>query len=311
MTTDAIILVHGGAGSTSNEDRARIRLIGVKAAAIAGYKALSSTGSILNAVEAAVISMEDNGHFNAGLGSILNEDGDVEMDASVMVGADLSAGAVTVVKDIKNVISLARMVMEKTEHILLAADGAKRFAVAQGVELLPPGALVTPTQKTALEKLKKSIAAGKPVDPVKSGTVGAVGIDRFGKMAAATSTGGREGKMAGRCSDSCIIGSGTYADDALGAVSTTGHGETIAKVCLAHSIVKDIEQGKSAQEATEGCLQRMTDRLKQTAGAITISKDGEVGIGFTSAQMAWAYVKGTEVHFGIDKGQHDIEPLEE
>lgn len=134
-------------------------------------------------------------------------------------------------------------------------------------------------------------------------------MDVNGKLAAATSTGGREGKFQGRSSDTCIIGSGTYADDNIGAVSTTGHGETIAKFCLAHAIIKCMENGKNANEATNECIQIMTKRLNNTAGAITLSNKGEVGIGFSTERMSWCYQKGDELHFGIDHDEHQIEKV--
>ncbi|XP_031332638.1 isoaspartyl peptidase/L-asparaginase-like [Photinus pyralis] len=244
--------------------------------------------------------MELNEVFNAGRGSVLNADGEVEMDASVMVGSDLSAGAVTVVKNIEHPISLARLVMEKTDHVLLAGDGAERFAREQGVPLLPSGCLVTDRRKRNWEKEKLEIAGE---------TVGALAIDESGRLAAATSTGGRARKLVGRSSDTCMIGSGTYADDNVGAVSTTGHGETVAKFCLAHAIIRDMEYGKTAQKATTDCVQRMTERLHNTAGAITLSKDGDVGIGFSTEHMSWAYIKDNELHYGATLNDDNVDPL--
>ena len=176
--------------------------------------------------------------------------------------------------------------------------------MTQGFEILPHGALVTEATRRALHDLK-----AQPKETSELGTVGAVAVDSRGAVAAATSTGGRAGKMPGRSSDTCIIGSGTYADDDVGAVSTTGHGETIAKFCLAHAILKDVESGKSAHEATADCLRRMTERLRNTAGAITVLKTGDVGIGFTTNRMSWAYQRGDELHFGIDQNQHEIETV--
>lgn len=153
---EPIIIVHGGAGRIKDDKVATVLVEGVKKAAKEGYKVLTQGGSVLDAVEAAVKYMENNENYNAGKGSVLTIDGIVEMDASIMVGADLSAGAVTVVRDIQHPISLARMVMEKTSHILLAGEGAKRFAVSQGVQVLPEGALVTELTKNALVKFLAS-----------------------------------------------------------------------------------------------------------------------------------------------------------
>ena len=184
---EPVILVHGGAGTISDFAKAERVIAGVKEAAKKGYQVLRSGGSVVDAVQAAVELMEDNEVFNAGRGSYLTLDGEVEMDASFMVGSDLSAGAVTVVKDIKNPIALARLVMEKTGHVLLAGEGAKRFAVDQGVKPLEPGALVTPATLEALAKWKLKHGGA----PSEMGTVGAVWIYSKGRLAAATSTGGR------------------------------------------------------------------------------------------------------------------------
>ncbi|XP_044258368.1 isoaspartyl peptidase/L-asparaginase-like [Tribolium madens] len=302
---EPIVLVHGGAGTISSDEKATQLVEGVKKAARAGYEVLKSGGSVLDAVQKAVELMENNAIFNAGLGSVLNVEGEVEMDASIMLGADLSAGAVTVVKDIKNPIALARLVMEKSDHVLLASEGAKKFAINHGIVPLASGSLVTDATREALAKWK----AKQTKASAELGTVGAVAIDAHGRLAAATSTGGREGKLAGRSSDTCMIGSGTYADDGIGAVSTTGHGETIAKFCLAHSIVKSMENGQKADEATKGCIDKMTKKLNNTAGAITLSCRGEVGVGFSTNRMSWAYQKGDELHFGVDQNQHEFEKI--
>ncbi|KAJ8974889.1 hypothetical protein NQ317_011735 [Molorchus minor] len=289
---EPVVLVHGGAGKISDDEVAKKLLEGVKKAAKEGYEILSNGGTVVDAVEASVKYLEDDENFNAGKGSVLNLEGEVEMDASIMVGADLSAGAVTVVKDVKNPISLARMVMEKTSHVLLAGEGAKKFAL---------------TEK-AKKDLKEYLANQKDKGQNHElGTVGAIAIDSNGRLAAATSTGGRQGKLQGRSSDTCIIGSGTYADDNIGAVSTTGHGETIAKFCLAHAILKKMETGTNADDSTKQCIETMTKRLNNTAGAITLSNKGDVGIGFSTNRMSWCYLKRNELHYGIDRDEHQVE----
>lgn len=302
---EPILLVHGGAGEIQNDKRAEELLEGVKYAAKEGYKALkANNNSLLDGIEVAIRILEDNEMYNAGKGSVLNLDGEVEMDASIMVGSDLSAGAVTVVKDVKNPITLARRVMEKTPHFMLAGEGALRFAKEQKLEITPAGALVTEAKRLRLEDIKNKLVEKK----AELGTVGAVAAYK-GHVVAGTSTGGYEGKMVGRSSDTCILGSGTYADDNVGAVSTTGHGESIARFCLAYAILKEIENGKSAQEATSFSLEEMTKRLKNTAGAITITPAGEVGVAFSSNRMTWAYQKGNELHFGVNKNDHRIEKI--
>ncbi|KAL1497460.1 hypothetical protein ABEB36_008427 [Hypothenemus hampei] len=307
---EPIILVHGGAGDTPLS-RIQEKFDGNRKSVEAGYKVLQNGGSALDAVEAAVRVMEDDGIFNAGYGSVLNLEGEVEMDASVMIGSTLEAGAITVVKDIANPISLARLVMEKTPHLLLAGAGANKFAEEQGIPRLSPGQLVTPYARSILEEFKKQKGINTKKIPGGGGTVGAVAIDKNGHLAAATSTGGMNGKMVGRSSDTSLIGSGTYADDNIGAVSTTGHGETIARYCLAHAILKTMQyENKSADEATKETLKKMTAKLHNTAGAITISKDGEVGIGFTTDRMSWAYRKGNQYHYGIEPDQDFTKELE-
>ncbi|XP_074026394.1 isoaspartyl peptidase/L-asparaginase isoform X3 [Leptinotarsa decemlineata] len=250
--TEPIIIVHGGAGDTPDE-WVPDKILGIKKSVSIGYKILKDGGSALDAVEAAVRVMEDLEEFNAGYGSVLNIDGEVEMDASIMLGENLKSGAVTLVKDIAHPIS----------------------------SLQNPGDV---------------------------GTVGAVALDNKGNIAAATSTGGLTGKMVGRCSDSSIIGSGTYADNNIGAVSSTGvygHGESIAKFCLAHSIIKQMEYGKKVQIATEQSLKKLTQRLNRTAGAITLSKNGEPAIFFNTKRMAWAFQQGNKINFGIDPNQNE------
>lgn len=306
---EPILLVHGGAGNIPNE-RVPGKLTGCKKSVQIGYKILKNGGSALDAVEAAVRYMEDDENFNAGYGSVLNLDGEVEMDASIMIGSNLNAGAVTVVRDIKNPISLARLVMEKTPHVLLAGAGANKFASENGISTVEPGSLVTKAAQQALENFKRkggSLTEIGHKNPGDVGTVGAVALDVNGHLAAATSTGGINGKMVGRSSDTCMIGSGTYADDEVAAISTTGHGETIAKFCLANSIIREMMHGQSAQDATEDVLKKMTARLNNTAGAITLDNKGEVGIFFTSEKMSWAYRKEDLLHFGIFPNQHETE----
>ncbi|CAG9838237.1 unnamed protein product [Diabrotica balteata] len=308
---EPILLIHGGAGDIP-DSRNEGKIQGLRKSMEIGFKILKEGGSALDAVEQAVIYMEDDANFNAGYGSVLNLSGEVEMDASIMEGSTLNAGGVTVVKDIKHPISLARIVMEQTPHVLLAAEGASKFAKSLGFPTTDPRSLVSPDAKKALEEFRRKGGDLTEIghkNPGDVGTVGAVALDCQGNLAAATSTGGINGKMVGRCSDTSLIGSGTYADNDFGAVSTTGHGDTIIKYCLAIAIIKDIENGKSAQAATENNLKRMTKRLNNTAGAITLSKNGEPGIYFTSKKMAWMYQKGNELHYGINANEHKTEIL--
>uniref|UniRef100_A0A1B0CWE4 Isoaspartyl peptidase/l-asparaginase n=1 Tax=Lutzomyia longipalpis TaxID=7200 RepID=A0A1B0CWE4_LUTLO len=311
MTMEPIILVHGGAGDIP-DSRDQGKHDGVRQAARIGYSVLRETNSALDAVEAAVKSMEVDENFNAGYGSVLTLNETVEMEASIMRGADLATGCVTLLRDIKHPISLARMVMEKTPHNFLGGEGAMDFAREQGVEILsPPGQLVTEHAKRALESFKKQQNLGNsqpgkteigheaPV-PGEVGTVGAVAIDTAGRIAVATSTGGITGKYVGRIGDTPLLGCGTFADDRFGGVSTTGHGESIMKFVLAKDIINRIAfQGVTAQQATEEAVKEMTKVTGGTAGAITIDKDGNIGIYFSSKKMSWAYQKGHEITYGI------------
>ncbi|XP_045478220.1 isoaspartyl peptidase/L-asparaginase-like [Harmonia axyridis] len=309
---EPILIVHGGAGDIK-DSRVPDKIKGVKIAAKAGYKILKNGGTALDAVETAVRILEDDESMNAGRGSVLNLDGEVEMDASIMDGSTLAAGAVTIVRDIAHPISLARLVMERTPHVLLAGPGANKFAEEQGIPRLLPGSLITPFAKEALKEFKKKGGSlteiGGKDNPGDVGTVGAVALDSQGHLAAATSTGGINGKMVGRSSDTSLIGSGTYADDEIGGVSTTGHGDSIIKVCMAYAILKNIENGSDPQKATQSVLDKMSAKLNNTAGAITISKTGEIGVGFSSKRMSWAYQKADTIYFGIEQEEVQSEKV--
>uniref|UniRef100_A0A1A9WCK5 Isoaspartyl peptidase/L-asparaginase n=1 Tax=Glossina brevipalpis TaxID=37001 RepID=A0A1A9WCK5_9MUSC len=295
---------------------------GVKIASHIGFETLLSTGDVVSAVEKAVRSMETNGAFNAGYGSVLNWEGDIQMDAAIMNGSDLNAGCVSLITDILHPISLARCVMEKTRHIYLAGYDAMSFAVENNFTLLPDGALITNESKQALEDYKNSINGeinefdefslrNKLMETFGSpGTVGAVAIDANGNLAAATSTGGITGKMPGRIGDSPILGGGTYADNTVGCVSVTGHGESIMRFNVASRILALVKYGGlQAQEATSIVLNEMTERFNHTAGVISIDYQGNLGIYFTSQHMPWAYHTSSELHYGITKDDEAIEEI--
>lgn len=299
VMVEPVVLVHGGAGDIP-DSRVVPKLAGVRRAARRGYKVLSSGGSVIDAVQVAVQDMEDDEYFNAGYGSVLNADGEVEMDAIIMEGQELKAGSVAAIRNVAHPVDVARLVMEKTPHVMLVGEGAKRFANEQGVPEVTIEKLVTEFAKACLERTQKTGVSGT-TELRDVGTVGAVAVDAEGHVAVATSTGGICGKLVGRVGDTPLPGCGGYADDSIGAVSTTGHGESIMRFCLAHTILTFMEQGKSTNEATlDGC-KAMTDRVGNSAGAITVSNKGEIGIGFTSDRMAWAYQCRGKVYSGIDK----------
>ncbi|XP_032524776.2 probable isoaspartyl peptidase/L-asparaginase GA20639 isoform X1 [Danaus plexippus] len=297
------IIVHGGAGDIPGS-RVEGKLKGVKLAAVIGQRILSEGGSALDAVEAAVVSMENDEYFNAGYGSVLNLRGEVEMEASIMCGKDLNVGAVTLIKDFLHPISIAHKVLTDSPHSLLGGEGAKLFALEKGFSPVPPESLISEHARAALNSFLEHGDFGRTEIGMDTksdvGTVGAVALDCNGHIAVATSTGGMSGKAVGRIGDTPQIGSGTYADDYIGGVSTTGHGETILKYCLAHSIIKLMENGKDASTATKMAVEGMTKRLNNTAGAITLSKNGDVGIHFSSQRLAWAYIKSNKLFYGIN-----------
>lgn len=288
------IIVHGGAGDFSELDDGGRSIEGCLSAARAGHAVLARGGSALEAAIAAVVVLEDDPTFNAGLGSALNLRGEVEMDASVMRGEDGGAGAVACLKDVKNPIQLARLVMEKTPHVLLVAEGAREFAIEQGIPLLPPGALVTEGAKAKWKRLLESRT------PKGHGTVGAVARDARGHVAAATSTGGTMAKRPGRVGDTPLIGCGTYASDALGACSCTGLGEAIIKATLARQAVEQLGPEEPTAVAT-----RVVEDLKRfggDGGLILVDRRGRVGFAFNTPRMARAWVDA-EGHEGSGFGR--------
>ncbi|XP_077615758.1 isoaspartyl peptidase/L-asparaginase isoform X1 [Crocuta crocuta] len=304
-----VIVVHGGGASNISKDRKERVRQGIIRAATEGYKILKDGGSAVDAVEGAVTFLEDDPEFNAGCGSVLNVNGDVEMDASIMNGKDLSAGAVSAVQGIANPIKLARLVMEKTTHCFLTDQGAAKFAAAMGVPTVPKEQLVTERNVKRLEKEKHEKGASKSDCEKNLGTVGAVALDRNGNVAYATSTGGIVNKMVGRVGDTPCIGSGGYADNDIGAISTTGHGESILKVNLARLTLFHVEQGKTLEEAADLSLGYMKAKLKGLGGLILVSKAGDWAVKWTSASMPWAAAKDGQLHSGIDLDETTVVDL--
>ncbi|MXO97223.1 isoaspartyl peptidase/L-asparaginase [Erythrobacter aquimaris] len=247
--------IHGGAGTISREDMTpeedAAHRAALQAALDAGSKVLDEGGTAMDAVEAAILLLEDEPRFNAGRGAVYTWEGSHELDASVMDGATRDAGAVAGVTNIRNPILLARKVMTDSPHVMLAGKGAEDFAVEQGIEIVPPSYFDTERRREALERMKARQLSSLDVD-LKFGTVGAVALDRNGNMAAGTSTGGMTGKRWGRVGDAPIIGAGTYADNRSCAVSATGWGEYFIRVGVAHEICAllraDRQAARSAAE---------------------------------------------------------------
>jgi len=293
--TDPVIIVHGGAWDIP--DRlvdANIR--GVEDAVAQGWRVLKGKGSALDAVVAAVNSLEDNPTFDAGIGSVLTEDGTVEMDALIMDGATLGAGSVAGLRDVRYPIKLARLVMEKTPHVFMIGEGAQRLADKYKVERLTQDKLVTDEARHELaEWLKK-----KKLGPSAGhDTVGAVALDHKGNIAAATSTGGTTGKMVGRVGDVPIVGCGGYADNRVGGASATGHGESIIKVNMTKLVLNYAEAGTPIQEATDKALAYMKTRVAGTGGVIALDAKGNIGHSFTTKRMVWATAKNGKIESGI------------
>lgn len=310
------VVVHGGAWDVP-EHLWEASMEGVKAAVRRAHQVLCGGGSAVEAVEAAVVVLEDIPVFDAGTGSVLTLDGEVEMDALVMSGSGLRAGAVAAIRNVRNPIRVARLVLEKTPHVMLAGEGANQFAAAHGHPQVPPDTLVTPHAKEELETYKKfnksvdSLFNVLEIQKKQSGhdTVGCAALDSFGHTACATSTGGITAKMPGRVGDTPVPGAGGYADDQVGAVSTTGHGESIMQVCLARHIISTMATGVPVSASIQQSLEHMAQRVEGCGGAVAVSGDGDIGVGFSTPRMPWAYVKDHHVHYGIHPGQHLKEDL--
>ncbi len=273
------IIVHGGCGRI-DESTIEERQAGVKQAAEAGWAILSQGGSAIDAVEAAVVVLEDLPLFNAGRGSVLNREGRVETDAAIMNGATLAAGAIAGVTGILNPIRLARRVMDASPHVMLIGDGAELFARSQGFVRCDPRELIVERRQEEWER--------------EHGTVGAVACDQAGRLAAATSTGGIANKLPGRVGDSPLIGCGTYADARV-AVSCTGDGERIIRMTLARLAAFLHEQGGSAQQATDQALGQLEAQLGGEAGLILIDASGNAAFAKSSHRMPVCAISETGV----------------
>jgi len=287
------IVLHGGAGGShamSTEDEAAYCIF-LNEALEQGKTILASGGSALDAVQATVIYLEDCPLFNAGKGAVMTSDGRHELDASIMDGRDLSAGAVAGVTDIKNPIKAARLVMEKTPHVLLIGEGASFFAREQGLEIVPNSYFTTESSKVELERALAEKRTGAPI-----GTVGCVALDREGNIAAATSTGGMTGKKWGRVGDVPIIGASTIADNNFVGVSSTGHGELWIRRSVAHDIYALMDyKGLSLKDAVHEVIWNKIDKMEGSGGGvICIDRFGNIVMDFNTHIMyrAWAKASG-------------------
>ena len=282
------IAVHGGAGvmpgAELTPERRRAFHEGLEAALRAGYAVMEAGGGSLDAVVAAVKVLEDDPLFNAGRGSVLAANGRHELDASIMDGRDLRAGSVTGVQHVRNPVELARLVMDRSPHVMLAGAGADEFALAQGLEPVPNDYFATERRRLELERhLRGDADTG---DEAVLGTVGAVALDSHGNLAAATSTGGMTGKKWGRVGDSPIIGAGTYAANDCCAVSATGHGEYFIRAVVAHEIASLVRyRGMGVIEAADEVVMKQLVKLGGSGGVIAVGRDGSIAMPFNSPGM--------------------------
>jgi len=282
MASNIAIVIHGGAGWSRNQTEEKLKSIedGLKRALDEGFAILESGGTSLDAVEAAVVILEDDVTFNAGKGSVYTAEEKQEMDASIMTGELQNAGAVASVSTIKNPIKLARYVMEKTEHVLIVGQGAEKVAIKGGLEVVDPSYFYS---KEKLDRVRRQ----KTKDELS--TVGAVAIDKEGNISAATSTGGRSNKLPGRVGDSPIIGAGTWAQNNLCGVSGTGHGEYFMRFNVAREICARIDYlGLTADQASNQVINELSE-MGIEGGVIVMDKEGSASMIFNTDGMARAY----------------------
>jgi L-asparaginase / beta-aspartyl-peptidase len=287
-----VIVIHGGAEDKTREDIGPEKEAGYRKgladALEAGWNILNKGGSAVEAVEAAVRSMEDNPLFNAARGGALTIDYQHEFDAAIMDGKTLKAGSVAGVQGVKNPISLARTIMERSEHVVLSGEGAKDFAKKEKLELIHDGYFTTPEKVEELEKEKQQL-----LEEVTKDTVGAVALDKNGNLAAATSTGGLTGQHQGRIGDSPLIGCGTYANNEVCAVSCTGDGESITRAVIAHEVYALMKyKGLPIAEAARQAREVYHDKIEKDRNLIAIDPKGEIALEYETKLMFRGYHKG-------------------
>jgi beta-aspartyl-peptidase (threonine type) len=306
------LIVHGGAWDIPDAAVPACKS-GCERALTAGWRILEAGGSALDAIEAALVILEDDPVFDAGYGSHLNLDGRVECDAIVMDGSTLRAGAVATLQHVRNPVRLARKVLENCPHMMLVAEGAERFAHEQGIKLCANEELVTDAEREAWSKCQMDKHASAFHRGHEQGTVGAVAMDRHGQLFAATSTGGTCCKLPGRVGDSPLIGCGCYADQEAGGVSCTGYGEAIMKIVMAKSAADLLRQSLdgnktavalSSQSTTHGlaktecamaaaraAVEILASRTHATGGLILLDREGNPGWAFNTPRMSYGYVR--------------------
>jgi beta-aspartyl-peptidase (threonine type) len=297
VPTNPVLVVHGGAWAIP-DDMVDAHLNGVRNAAAAGWRVLERGGSALDAVEEAVVVLEDDETFDAGRGSFLNRDGKVQLDAFIMDGATLRGGGVGCVERLRNPVRAARKILSDSPHVYFVAEGAERFAAEHGIALCRNEDLIVPREVDRLRAYQARASTGSdgndlfaPVisdDMLSHDTVGAIALDRDGNVAASTSTGGTLNKAPGRLGDSSLIGCGCYADNLSAAASTTGWGEPIMKLVLAKWAADRVESGSLPEWVAKEAMNYLQQRLNGHGGIILLDAEGRFGIAHNTPRMAWA-----------------------
>jgi beta-aspartyl-peptidase (threonine type) len=292
------------------DDMVEAHINGVRDALSAGWRVLERGGPALDAVEQAVVIMEDDDTFDAGRGSFLNRDGKVQLDALIMEGATLRAGGVGCVERLRNPVRAARKILSESPHVYFVAEGAERFAAEHGIELCENEELVIPREVARLREYQRQQAeAGSAKDgndlfapAISHDTVGAVALDRDGNISAATSTGGTLNKAPGRLGDSSLIGCGCYADNLSAAVSTTGWGEPIMKLVLAKWTADRVAAGNLPEWAALEAMNYLKDRVQGHGGIIVLNAQGQFGIAHNTPRMAFACKTAKIEEVGVEYG---------
>jgi beta-aspartyl-peptidase (threonine type) len=290
LPNNPVLVVHGGAWAIP-DDMVDAHINGVRNAVAAGWRALERGASALDAVEEAVVIMEDDDTFDAGRGSFLNCEGRVQMDALIMDGATLRAGGIGCVERIRNPIRAARKVLTDSPHVYFVCEGAERFAAEHGIELCRNEDLVIPREVQRLKEYQAHMAeqnANLFAPTISHDTVGAVALDVHGNIAAATSTGGTLNKAPGRLGDSSLIGCGCYADNESAAASTTGWGEPIMKLVLAKWSADRVRSGSVPEWVAKEAISHLEERVNGHGGIILLDAEGRYGIAHNTPRMAWA-----------------------
>ena len=303
MPIDPVLLVHGGAWAIPDE-MVEAHLKGVRNAMAAGWRVLAGGGDALDAVEEAVVVMEDDDTFDAGRGSFLNRDGKVQLDALIMDGATLRAGGVGCVERLRNPVRAARKILSESPHVYFVAEGAERFAAEHGIPLCKNEDLIIPREVKRLQEFQAHAAEGRPdlfAPAVSHDTVGAVALDGHGNIAASTSTGGTLNKAPGRLGDSSLIGCGCFADNKTAAASTTGWGEPIMKLVLAKWAADRVAAGNLPEWVAAEAINYLQSRVQGHGGMILLDARGRFGIAHNTPRMAWAVRTATEESSGISR----------